>query len=112
MPPILTLRPPSPPQVLDVCASVTPSYPDLKEVALFLTAPGTLDAQAALGLYVRCGAAGGGEWAYRGCVHNGHPSEVIPLQVGSGVHTGRGAQQGAGGAAGRFGPGRIVRAGG
>ncbi len=74
--------------MLDVCASVTPSYPDLKEVALFLTAPGALDAQAALGLYVRCGAAGGGEWAYRGCVHNGHPSEVMPLQVG-GTQDGR-----------------------
>lgn len=50
----------------------------LAQVALFLTAPGTLDPSLALGLYVKCGTS---DWLYRGCVHNGHPSEVMPLQV-------------------------------
>mgnify|MGYP001807462531 CR=1 FL=1 len=50
----------------------------LVQVALFLTAPGTLDPSLALGLYVKCGTS---DWLYRGCVHNGHPSEVMPLQV-------------------------------
>lgn len=53
-------------------------YWELKEVALFLTAPNTLDPSLALGLYLQCGSSG---WLYRGCVHNGHPSEVMPLQV-------------------------------
>ena len=48
------------------------------QVALFLTAPGTLDPSLALGLYVKCGAS---DWLYRGAVHTGHPSEVMPLQV-------------------------------
>ena len=43
--------------------------------------PQTLDPSAAVGLYVKLG---GGEWLYRGCVHNGHPTEVMPLQVGGG----------------------------
>ncbi len=64
--------------VLD-CSSVTANYVDLKEVALFLMPGTTLDPNAALGLYVKAGVAA--EWAYRGCVHNLHPSEVMPLQV-------------------------------
>jgi hypothetical protein len=64
--------------VLDVCSLVRPDYWELKEVALFLVAPNTLDPAAALGLYVKAGPS---EWLYRGCVHNGHPSEVMPLQV-------------------------------
>jgi len=66
---------PAPPQLLDVCAAVRPDYWELKEVSLFLAAP--IDAAAAVGLYVKTGAGG---WAYRGCVHNGRPSEVMPLQ--------------------------------
>ncbi|GFR52049.1 hypothetical protein Agub_g14568 [Astrephomene gubernaculifera] len=63
--------------VLD-CAPITSNYTDLKEVALFLL-PGTvIDPNSALGLYVKAGASG--QWSYRGCVHNGHPSEVMPLQ--------------------------------
>lgn len=64
--------------VLDVCSLVKPNYWDVKEVVLFLTAPNTLDPNLALGLYVKCGAS---EWLYRGCVSNGQPSEVMPLQV-------------------------------
>ena len=66
------------PQVLDVCVSVLPSYWDLKEVSLFLMAPNRLDSAAALGLYVKVGPS---DWLYRGCVHNGHPTEVMPLQA-------------------------------
>lgn len=66
---------PFPGQVLDVCTAVRPDYWELKEVSLFLAAP--IDASAAVGLYVK---AGGSEWLYRGCVHNGRPSEVMPLQ--------------------------------
>ncbi|KAL6750646.1 hypothetical protein V8C86DRAFT_2798491 [Haematococcus lacustris] len=63
--------------LLDVCTSVSPEYWNLKEVALFLTAPNVLDPALAVGLYVRTGAS---EWVYRGCCHAGHPSEVMPLQ--------------------------------
>lgn len=63
--------------VLDVCTSVLPNFWDLKEVALFLLQPNSLEPSAALGLYVKCGGA---DWDYRGCVHNGHPSDVMPLQ--------------------------------
>ena len=49
--------------------------------------PQTLDPSAAVGLYVKLG---GGEWLYRGCVHNGHPTEVMPLQVGGGGRRRRG----------------------
>jgi hypothetical protein len=64
-----------------VCTTVTPSYRDLKDVSLFLTQPNSLDPSAALALYVKAGSS---EWLYRGCVHNGHPSDVMPLQVGRG----------------------------
>ena len=58
-----------------------PLSPPPQEVSLFLMQPQTLDPSAAVGLYVKLGA---GEWLYRGCVHNGHPTEVMPLQVGGG----------------------------
>lgn len=60
--------------VLDVCTAVRPDYWELKEASLFLAGP--IDGAAAVGLYVK---AGGSEWLYRGCVHNGRPSEVMPL---------------------------------
>jgi len=60
-----------------VCTLVKPEYWELKEVSLFLLAANSLPADAALGLYVKAGPS---EWLYRGCVHNGHPSEVMPLQ--------------------------------
>eukprot|EP00798_Chlamydomonas_sp_ICE-L_P010476 gene10476-8439_t len=60
-----------------VCSSVLPNYWDLKEVSLFLTGPNSLDPNVALGLYVKVGPS---DWLYRGCVHNAHPSEVMPLQ--------------------------------
>ena len=41
--------------------------------------PNSLDPSAALGLYLKLGD---GDWLYRGCIHNGHPTEVMPLQVG------------------------------
>lgn len=63
--------------VLDVGSLVKQEHEDLKEVALFLLAPGGLDPSLALGLYVKCGSS---DWLYRGCVHAGHPSEVMPLQ--------------------------------
>lgn len=63
--------------MLDVTA-VNPSYEDLKEVALFLAAPGALDPQFGIGLYV---SVGGSDWSYRGYVGSAHPSEVMPLQV-------------------------------
>ncbi|KAJ9514085.1 hypothetical protein QJQ45_002197 [Haematococcus lacustris] len=72
-------------QLLDVCTSVSPEYWNLKEVALFLTAPNVLDPALAVGLYVRTGAS---EWVYRGCCHAGHPSEVMPLQVGISIEPG------------------------
>jgi protein Hikeshi len=68
--------------VLDVCTAVGPDYSQLKEAALLLAAPGCLpSASAALGLYVACGHAGANNpcWLYRGCVHAGRPSEVVPL---------------------------------
>lgn len=46
-------------QVLDVIGTVTPSYADLKEVSLFLTAPNVLPPEMALALYVSIGARGG-----------------------------------------------------
>ncbi|GBF96836.1 hypothetical protein Rsub_09692 [Raphidocelis subcapitata] len=61
--------------VLDACSAVRPDYWELKEATLFLSGP--IDAAAAVGLYVRAGDSG---WLYRGCVHNGRPSEVMPLQ--------------------------------
>lgn len=64
-------------QVLDVTV-VNPAYEELKEVALFLTAPGAMDPQFGVGLYV---SVGGSEWSYRGYVGSAHPSEVMPLQV-------------------------------
>lgn len=64
--------------VLD-CGNITSNYTDLKEVTLFLLPGSALDPNAALGLYVKAGAAE--QWAYRGCVHNSHPSEVMSLQV-------------------------------
>lgn len=63
--------------VLDVCTTVQPNYWDLKEVSLFLMQPNSLDPNLALGLYLKVGHS---EWLYRGCVHNGHPSEVMPLK--------------------------------
>lgn len=63
--------------VLDICSLVRQQYWEVKEAALFLTVPNSLDPGLALGLYVKCGAS---DWLYRGCVHNGHPSEVMPLQ--------------------------------
>ena len=62
--------------VLDVVAKVNPQFWELKEVALFLTAPSVLDVGTGLGLYIKVGA---GEWQYRGCVHGQHPSEAMPL---------------------------------
>lgn len=64
--------------VLDVCNTVKHAYWELKEVALFLQVPNSLDPSLALGLYVKSGDS---DWQYRGAVHNGHPSEVMPLQV-------------------------------
>lgn len=64
--------------MLDVATTVRPDFWELKEVVLLLTAPTSLDPSLALGLYVRCASADG--WNYRGCVHAGHPSEVMPLQ--------------------------------
>lgn len=63
--------------VLDVCTMVAPNYWDLKEISMFLTQPNSLDPNVALGLYVR---TAGSEWLYRGCCHNGHPNDVMPLQ--------------------------------
>lgn len=42
---------------------MTPDYRDLKEVALFLTQPNALPADAGLALYV---SIGGADWSYRG----------------------------------------------
>jgi hypothetical protein len=96
--------------VLDVCTMVRPQYWEVKEVreaaeqlaaarpewrhtalttmaarspqvTLFLCAPNTLAPDLALGLYVKCGDS---QWLYRGCVHAGHPSEAMPLQVRAG----------------------------
>ncbi|GAX77366.1 hypothetical protein CEUSTIGMA_g4812.t1 [Chlamydomonas eustigma] len=39
--------------------------------------PNSLDQVSALGLYIKVGCS---DWQYRGCVHNGHPTEVMPLQ--------------------------------
>ena len=47
-------------------------------LSLFLMQPKSLDPSAALGLYLKLGS---GDWLYRGCIHNGHPTEVMPLQV-------------------------------
>jgi hypothetical protein len=68
--------------VLDVCTAVAPDYTALKEAAVMLSSPGALpSADAALGVYVRCGEQGAdAPWSYRGCVHAGRPSEVVPLQ--------------------------------
>ena len=45
-------------QVLDVGATVTRNYAELKEVALFLTTPNVLPPGQALGLYISVS----GEW--------------------------------------------------
>lgn len=66
--------------MLDVVATVSPEYWELKEAVLFLTTPGSLPANAALGLYVKAGPS---EWLYRGAVHGAHPSEAMPLQASS-----------------------------
>lgn len=52
--------------LLDVCATVSPNYPELKEIALYLTKPNLLPVEAALALYIKAGSS---EWLYRGCVH-------------------------------------------
>jgi hypothetical protein len=65
-------------QVLDVCTAVQPNYWCLKEISMFLMAPNSLDPAMGLGLYLKIGPS---EWLYRGCVHNAHPTEVMPLQV-------------------------------
>lgn len=63
-------------QVLDVTSTVAPQHTDLKELALFLTAPNSLPLDAALGLYV---SVGGSDWSFRGYIANTHPSDVVPL---------------------------------
>lgn len=63
--------------VLDVTSMVNPNFLLLKEVCFFLLAPNSLDANAALGLYV---ATDSSDWQYRGCVSNGKPSDVFPVQ--------------------------------
>ena len=72
--------------VLDVVATVTPEYWNLKEITLFLTAPNILDPSLGLGLYVHNGESAS-EWQYRGCVHATHPSEAMPLVWPQAVHT-------------------------
>lgn len=54
----------------------------VRDVTLFLSAPGALPAGAGLALYVA--VVGGGEkgppsWQYRGCVAEGKPSDAFPL---------------------------------
>ena len=66
-------------QVLDVGTKITAQVQNLKDVSLFLAQPNVLEPHLALGLYVRAGSS---DWLYRGFVHSGHPSEVMPLQVG------------------------------
>lgn len=56
-------------QVLDVIGTVTPSYADLKEVSLFLTAPNVLPPEMALALYVSIGARGGWPRLPVGIIH-------------------------------------------
>eukprot|EP00192_Tetraselmis_astigmatica_P019221 CAMPEP_0117649494 /NCGR_PEP_ID=MMETSP0804-20121206/1002_1 /TAXON_ID=1074897 /ORGANISM="Tetraselmis astigmatica, Strain CCMP880" /LENGTH=253 /DNA_ID=CAMNT_0005455235 /DNA_START=389 /DNA_END=1149 /DNA_ORIENTATION=- len=56
---------------------VKPQYEELKEVALFLPQPGSLDPSMGIGLYV---SVGGSDWSYRGCVTVAHPSDVMPLE--------------------------------
>jgi len=63
--------------VLDVSTMVKPQYEELKEVALFLPQPGSLDPSMGIGLYV---SVGGSDWSYRGCVTVAHPSDVMPLE--------------------------------
>mmetsp|Transcript_58564 Transcript_58564/g.186703 ORF Transcript_58564/g.186703 Transcript_58564/m.186703 type:complete len:192 (-) Transcript_58564:10-585(-) len=60
--------------VIDVSASVTTNYQELKEVCLFLTMPNALPPGAALSLFV---SVGGGVFDYRGSVSNTRPSETI-----------------------------------
>ena len=48
------------------------------QISIFLTQNGMLDPNLALGLYVKTRES---DWVYRGCVHNAHPSEALPLQV-------------------------------
>ena len=48
----------------------------LKDVCLFLSTPNSITQDAALGLYIKMLD---GEWAYRGCIHAGHPSSAMSL---------------------------------
>lgn len=61
--------------VLDVGA-LSPNLAALKELSISLLPTTVLDPAAAIGIYVKHGVG----WSYRGMIHNGHPSEVIPLQ--------------------------------
>ena len=64
---------------LDVAAALGPAAaPAARDVVLFLASPGALPPGSALGLYV-ASPTGGGGWEFRGCVHEGRPSEVLPL---------------------------------
>ena len=64
---------------LDVSAALGPAAASsARDVVLFLSAPGSVPPGTALGLYV-ASPAGGGGWEFRGCVHEAHPSEVLPL---------------------------------
>ena len=64
---------------LDVAAALGPAAAAAaRDVVLFLAAPDALPPGAALGLYVASPARGGG-WEYRGCVHGGQASAVLPL---------------------------------
>ena len=51
-----------------------------QEVCLFLPNASTIDASAAVSLYV---SSSGGAWDYRGCAHNMRPNDVFALQVRS-----------------------------
>ena len=71
---------------LDATACVNPNHDVLKEACLFLTTPGGLPADAALGLYV---SVGGEDWQYRGSVSNQRPSDVFPLKWPCGTEAAR-----------------------
>lgn len=66
--------------VLDIITSVTPNYQTLKDCCLMLTAPGLLNDDMALGLYVKCGTYPSSEWLYRGMISNFKPSDCFALQ--------------------------------
>jgi hypothetical protein len=59
------------------CVGEGGSVADVRDVCLFIPDGSLLDASQALALYVQ---AGNSAWEYRGCVSNGAPSEVFPLQ--------------------------------